>query len=75
MLQAEKLRDSRYHYRELNSIADPVNGNKTDADGNNSTASVSQQRGNQHGNESALMETNQLQQSASNMETNQRDVG
>jgi acetylornithine/succinyldiaminopimelate/putrescine aminotransferase len=37
-----------------------VNGNKTDAYENNSTAAVSQQRGKQHGNESALMETNQL---------------
>jgi len=31
-----------------------VNGNKTDAHGNNSTAAVSQQSGNQHGNESAV---------------------
>jgi hypothetical protein len=53
------------------SLREDVNGNKTDAHGNNSTATISQQCGNQHGNESALMETNQLQQQASNMETNQ----
>jgi hypothetical protein len=44
------------------SLREDVNGNKTDAHGNNSTVDVSQQHGNQHGNESALMETNQLQQ-------------
>lgn len=42
------------------SLREDVNGNKTDAHGNNSTAAVSQQCGNQRGNESALMETNQV---------------
>jgi hypothetical protein len=31
-----------------------VNGNKIDAHENNSTGAISQQRGNQHGNESAV---------------------
>jgi len=55
------------------SLREDVNGNKTNAHGNNSTATVSQQRGNQHGNESALMKTNQLQQQATNMKANQTD--